>query len=104
MNGYAPQWRRYQRLNRLGILAVVLNLASVPLAILADRLGFPPGVAQVVFLTFAAVGSLLLLVMVYAISLWRCPRCHQRFSKGRFPAYGFDGCRCVHCSLQLYEC
>ena len=103
MDDYGPQWRRYQRHNRLGILAVALLLGSAPLAMLMDRLGFSPDAAQLVFLTSAAVGSLSLLVLGYMISQWRCPRCHQRYSAGRHLDSMSDGRRCVHCGLGLYE-
>ena len=84
-------WKPYKRWNRISILCF---LVAIPTVLIAPSLHIEfaePYIAALVGLIFA--------YGVLRVSLFRCPRCSQKFISGRASL----GRECANCGLKLNE-
>ena len=104
MEDYSSQRHRYRLLNRLGLVAFVAFLFAVPVSLGIEQVAhLAPGSAKTLSISFGIAALVLLWVVLNLITFWRCPRCHQWFSRRRL--FGWPSLRrqCVHCGLRLYS-
>jgi hypothetical protein len=104
MDDYSSQWHHYRVLNRTGMIAFAAFLAVLPISIAAQHLGHLDWVSTKRLFTIFGVAALLSLwAVLLAIVLWRCPRCHERYSRRSLLSVHSLGRECVHCGLKMYE-
>ena len=89
---YRDQWRRFRYVNRLSFAVFLVNPLSW---FFIDHLK-PAGTTVGIFLI---AWLLCLTASTFAVSLFRCPRCNQRF----FSTLSLSRRYCFHCGLELYE-
>ena len=103
MADYSPQWHHYRVLNRAGLVAFVGFIGALPVSIFVDRFALlPPSDVKTLFIILAATALVSLWVLLALIMYWRCPRCHEWFSRRRFAGWPSLRRHCVHCGLKLY--
>ena len=99
--GQSAPWAELRRWNRAGIASVVLGAPALALswwiATQAPVFGWLP-------VSMMAIVAMTLMVSLYKVHAFKCPRCQKKFFVKSLPWGRLSMTRkCVHCALPLYS-
>jgi hypothetical protein len=109
MNDYSGNWRRYRKVNILGVLLGLSGLIVMAgLIYFNNNLFFDKNGSPVLGVVLIVIWGAAMATIAIRAHWWRCPRCGKRFGilgmrKAQGPwSWGIYSRKCVHCGLPRY--
>lgn len=97
-------WKSYARWRRVFWTSLLVLLSVGLSSQMLNQIVFAvPRGARAVFFPLIVIPGTLILVSLARVRLFRCPRCNNRFSIGRYEVPHLFNQACVHCGLPKWS-